>query len=593
MGGINAAGRSSLHWGFQRMIYDQLDRQTQQHTLQALAQLTGTALDQQLASTLIRALPADRSLTTNLNVTAPTPTALTVRKMDLPATIPDHWTVESRGDKHVYITVPAHTPLRIPVRDAERRVSAAGQLPTGFAPGNTYPSRHHPRALQMTVFGASDTLGSLGLPWQTVMDHVAADRVGVFASNAMAQLDQAGIGGVMRSPLQGQRITAKQVPLGLGEMCADFINAYVLRTMGLTGGMLGACATFLYNLERGISAIRSGRARVVMVGTSEAPLEAEIMEGYRAMGALAEDRDLAALDGVASADLRRACRPFSDNCGFTMGESAQFALLMADDLALELGAPIMAAVPDVFIHADGAKKSISAPGVGNYITLGKAAHRVRQLIGEQGLRHHSYVHAHGTGTPQNRTTESRVLDRTATAFGISDWPVVAIKAYVGHTLGSASGDQLAAALGGFANGWLPGIQTVDHIADDVHQAHLRFCLQHQARDDMQATLINSKGFGGNNATAVVLSPDTTKAMLAQRHGQSAITAWQHRHENSLAGQQQHRQHCLSEAPLAQYHFDQGVIQDSAVSMTADSLTIGDRQITLQDDEALADYALKR
>ena len=93
-------------------------------------------------------------------------------------------------------------------------------------------------------------------------------------------------------------------------------------------------------------AIRQGRARLVVVGTSEAPLVPEVMEGYRAMGALAEDEALAALDGAASADLRRACRPFGDNCGFTMAESAQFAVLMDDALALELGAQALREAPE-------------------------------------------------------------------------------------------------------------------------------------------------------------------------------------------------------------------------------------------------------
>jgi len=377
----------------------------------------------------------------------------------------------------------------------------------------------------------------------------------VYASNAMSQMDDNGLGGVMRFPPNGQRITSKQVPLGLGEMTADFLNAYVLHSVGTTGGMLGACATFLYNLEKGVHAIRSGRVRVAIVGTSEAPLVPEIMEGYRAMGALAEDQALAALDGAASADLNRACRPFSDNCGFTMAESAQFTVLMDDALALELGADILGAVPDVFIHADGGKKSISAPGVGNYLTVGKAAALTRQLIGEKGLREHSFVHAHGTGTPQNRITESVILERTAKAFGIEHWPVVAIKAYVGHSLGSAGGDQLSATLGSFAHGWLPGIRTVDHIADDVHRDHLNFCLEHQPHDALQASLINSKGFGGNNATAVALSPTVAETMLKQRHGQQAFAGWQQRREGVREAKARFRDHCLTEAPKPVYRFN--------------------------------------
>jgi acetoacetyl-[acyl-carrier protein] synthase len=91
------------------------------------------------------------------------------------------------------------------------------------------------------------------------------------------------------------------------------------------------------------------------------------MDGYLAMGALATDKGLRQLDGQTDTeqpDNRRACRPFGDNCGFTMAESAQVVILMDDALAIELGAPILAGAPFVSVRADGAKKSISGPGAG-------------------------------------------------------------------------------------------------------------------------------------------------------------------------------------------------------------------------------------
>ena len=593
MGGINAAGRSAQHFAFQRLIFDALDSTQQHDTRNALSRLTGNDSDSVLARTLIRALPDSHQLHGALAGTSDVPITLEMRNMDLPDSLPPGWQVTAVDKRRSRVTLPAGLGLRVP-HDTPRRVSAAGQLPDGFDPGALYASRSHPRALQMAIFGISDALGDLGMDWAQVADRVRPDQVAVYASNAMSQMDDNGLGGVMRFPPNGQRITSKQVPLGLGEMTADFLNAYVLHSVGTTGGMLGACATFLYNLEKGVHAIRSGRVRVAIVGTSEAPLVPEIMEGYRAMGALAEDQALATLDGAANADLQRACRPFSDNCGFTMAESAQFTVLMDDALALELGADILGAVPDVFIHADGGKKSISAPGVGNYLTMGKAAALTRQLIGEQGLRRHSFVHAHGTGTPQNRITESVILDRTAKAFGIDHWPVVAIKAYLGHSLGSAGGDQLSAALGSFAHGWLPGIRTVDHIADDVHRDHLNFCLDHQPHDDLQASLINSKGFGGNNATAVALSHTMAESMLKQRHGQQAFASWQQRREAVREAKAGFREHCLTQAPAPIYRFNEGVMADEHVSLSHDAVQLqGRAAMPFDDDAGLKDYQLKR
>ena len=54
-----------------------------------------------------------------------------------------------------------------------------------------------------------------------------------------------------------------------------------------------------------------------------------------------------------------------------------------DELAMELGATVYGAATDVFVNADGHKKSISGPGVGNYITMAKAAAAARALVGEE------------------------------------------------------------------------------------------------------------------------------------------------------------------------------------------------------------------
>ena len=60
----------------------------------------------------------------------------------------------------------------------------------------------------------------------------------------------------------------------------------------------------------------------------------------------------------------------------------------------------------------------------------------------------------------------------AKVFGIERWPVSAVEAYVGHSMASAGGDQLVAAMGTWEFGWMPGITTVDHIAEDVHDSNL-------------------------------------------------------------------------------------------------------------------------
>ena len=426
----------------------------------------------------------------------------------------------------------------------------------------------------MTIIAASDAVRSVGIPWHTLMHHLRPDEVSVYASSAMAQLDQHGTGGMLQARLRGGRVSSKQLPLGLNTMPADFVNAYVLGSVGCTGAIAGACASFLYNLRLAVEDIQSGRRRLVVVGNAEAPLVPEVIEGYHAMSALATDEQLCKLDGVSVPDYRRASRPFGENCGFVLGESAQYFVLCDDELALTLGADIHGAVPEVFVNADGFKKSISSPGPGNYITLAKAVAAMRGMFGDRAVREQSFVQAHGSSTPQNRVTESRIFDEVAKAFGIEHWPITAVKAYLGHSLAPASADQMVNTLGVFAHELLPGIKTTPAIADDVHRDHLDFTLTDLPLPGRaEIGFLNSKGFGGNNATGAVISPRLAEAMLLKRHGSAAISQWQARREATRAATREYDDACCRGPMQPIYNFGDGIIDEEQIQISTDSLKL--------------------
>lgn len=503
-------------------------------------------------------------------------TSFVLSKRHIPNEIPLHWQVEPLADEPGKVKVKVAGDLQVLIPDLrDSLVKSAGQLPSGFKPGTLYPSRNHPRGLQMTVYAASDAIQSLGIDWDQVLAHVAPDQIGVYSSAAMSQLDQNGVGGMLQAGLLGKRVTSKQCPLGFAEMPADFVNAYIIGSVGGTGANIGACATFLYNLRQGIEDIRSGNKRVVIVGTSEAPITPEVIEGYRTMGALVQDNELLALDPEAvEPDHQRACRPFSSNAGFTLAEAAHYVVMFDDELALSLGANIHGAVADVFVNADGFKKSISSPGVGNYVTMAKAVAATRAIIGESRLAN-TYVQAHGTSTPQNRVTESRILNEISKTFGLGSWPVAAVKSYVGHSIGSAAADQLVASLGVWAHGYIPGIKTIDHLAEDVESGHLNILLDHLevGNQGIDAAIINSKGFGGNNATASVLAPHRVRSMLETKHGKSALAAYDRENEQVRERAGDYDTACLQGRASPIYHFGEDVKQDEDVSFEGNELRI--------------------
>lgn len=594
-GGINPAGRSSSHHAYRRLVIESLGAGDARETYASLAALMGLADAEDAARrqyirqhTLIRriesslfdvaAVPVNSAARlTPENATLD----FTLERRQLPQRIPDNWQIREQGDTSPYSRVAVSVTGELPVLVPDRRISAvssAGQLPTGFDLESQYQSRSHPRGLQMTVFGASDALGSLGIDWNLLRQQLPGDQIAVYASSAMGQLDQNGTFGMLAAPFQGRRVSSKNCPLGLAEMTADFINAYILGNVGTTGANIGACASFLYNLRLGMNDIRDGRSRVAVVGASEAPLTPEVIEGYRTMGALAEDEQLRKLDGLDDsrpADLFRASRPFAENCGFVLAEAAQFVILMDDETALQTGAQVFGSVADVFINADGFKKSIPGPGIGNYLTLGKATAVARAILGETALRRRTYIHAHGTGTPQNRVTESHILNEMARQFGISRWPVAAIKSHLGHSLASASGDQLIGALGTWAYGFIPGIKTISGVAEDVHHSQLDILLEDRETgpEGMDAALLNSKGFGGNNATACILAPHVTWRMLQGKHGRRAVREAGRRNERVRQASADYDARMLRNEVRPTYLFGKGVVNGEELGLNAQEIRI--------------------
>ncbi len=325
--------------------------------------------EQILAGTLIRkieknhfdvdATPWQQKLTMKANDDSKI--VFSCRKRDLPEPVPAAWQVIELDPKTVEVTIVDQIEVK---HDSYRDnpIKAAGQLPTGFEPSLMYNSRYQPRGLQATIFAATDAIRSTGLEWDKVMNSVRPDQIGTYSASVAGQMNDEGLGGLVRSRLRGDRVSTKQLALGLNTMSTDFINAYVTGSVGTTFTTSGACATFLYNLRAAVNDIQAGRTRVAIVASVECAITPEIIEGFGNMGALANEEGLRKLDGTEHVDYRKTSRPFGENCGFTIGEGAQVAILMDDALALELGAQIMGSVVDVYVNADGVKKSITAPG---------------------------------------------------------------------------------------------------------------------------------------------------------------------------------------------------------------------------------------
>ena len=532
VGGINSAGRSSFDFSYKRLVFDGLDASTKKSLLKDLNSLTNSEISSEkdiFEKTLVRKVNSDL--------------------FD-----PD-----------------------LLMKDV-MNVNAAGQLPEGINLSEMYNSRQHPKGIQMTIFGVTDCLRNIGKDWDTeIKPLLDPKKIGVFSGPAIGQLDYEGMGGLLQSRKIGKRASSKHLSMSLIGMSADFINAYVLGSLGKTGTVAGACATFLYNLDLALKGIKNNELDFSIVGSAEAPINPEITDGFLATTGIADDKKILEMqirnndDNSEEVDHKNACRPFGDNAGMILGEAAQFVAVTTLEFAIENGLKILGGFTDVAINADGFKKSISSPGIGNYITMAQSLSNTLKIgcsIQE------SIVIAHGTGTFQNRSTESDVLNRVAEGFKLKDWKVTALKGMLGHTMGPAAGDELITAIGIWNHGLIPGINTTKKLANDVLTDNLDFCLSTREidKEKVDAIYLNAKGFGGNNGSCGVVSPSFIKSKINKTDLKN--------YEKKLSDTEVKRKVYLEESNAGNYdliyRFKEEVLDPSKdMKITKDKISISD------------------
>ena len=161
-----------------------------------------------------------------------------------------------------------------------------------------------------------------------------------------------------------------------------------------------------------------------------------------------------------------------------------------------------------------------------------------------------------------------MLSRVAKAFGLDSLSVTAIKSQIGHSQGTAGGDQLAASLGAFASQTAPGIGTVETLAPDVTQDGLDFVLKSR-QQRITAALINAKGFGGNNATAAILSPEATATLLKSRHGAIPLEG-----SDEVQVRQAQYRHKIDHGTIEiLYHYGENIIEGSDLEIGPESIDV--------------------
>jgi 3-oxoacyl-[acyl-carrier-protein] synthase II len=264
--------------------------------------------------------------------------------------------------------------------------------------------------------------------------------------------------------------------------------AIALNCRGPNMSIASACATSGHTLGESARAIRRGDAEVMLAGGSEAVITPVAVGAFAQMKALSTRNDAP----------ERASRPYdADRDGFVVGEGAVVFVLEEMEQARRRGARIYAELLGYGATADAHHLSALAPEA-------EGSRRSMELaLADAGIAPGSvgYVSAHATSTPGGDGEEAAAI---AAVFAESRdrLHVSAIKSMTGHLLGAAGALGALAAVLAMVKGVIPPTINLDNVDPPCAALGLDFTAHTSVEKRVDASLANSFGFGGTNASLV-------------------------------------------------------------------------------------------
>jgi 3-oxoacyl-[acyl-carrier-protein] synthase II len=243
-----------------------------------------------------------------------------------------------------------------------------------------------------------------------------------------------------------------------------------------------ACATGAEAIAWGLDILRSGRADVVVAGSTEAVIHPLPIAGFASMRAMSTRND----------EPERASRPFDKGRdGFVLGEGAGMVILERAEHARSRGARVYARLAGAGLTSDGYDIVQPDPtGQGIVRAVRAALHDAD--IAPTDVAH---VNAHATSTPVGDIPEL-----TALRVALGDHPVVtSTKSMTGHLLGAAGAVESIATILAIHHGVVPPTINLEDPDDGVVLDVAALKARHM---EIPAALNEGFGFGGHNAVLV-------------------------------------------------------------------------------------------
>ncbi len=358
-------------------------------------------------------------------------------------------------------------------------------------------------------------LGAAALAWRSAglegFDRLDRERLGIYLGSGEGSLDfdnyvtadligwnaeQRKLDAVAWAKAASARLSAvrelEQEPnMPLAHLAMEF-EAY-----GPAYNCLTACAASTQALGEATQILRRGDADVMISGGAHTMIHPFGVTGFNRLTALSTRNDEPAT----------ASRPFGvDRDGFVLGEGAGMLILETLDHARARGARVLAEVVGYGSSADAYRiTDIHPEGRG-------AVASMRWALEDAGVgpEQIDYISAHGTGTKENDSIETKAVKLVFAGQGAAPGnvpPVSSVKSMLGHLIAAAGAVEAITCVLAIRDGRLPPTMNLhrpdpacdlDYVANQSREARVRIALS------------NSFGFGGQNDTLVLRHYDPAK-----------------------------------------------------------------------------------
>jgi acyl transferase domain-containing protein/NADPH:quinone reductase-like Zn-dependent oxidoreductase/acyl carrier protein len=258
-----------------------------------------------------------------------------------------------------------------------------------------------------------------------------------------------------------------------------------------------ACSSSLVALHQACEALRSGRVEAALVGGVQLLLSPYPFVGFARAGMLSPTGRCHAFDARAD--------------GYVRAEGAGAVLLKPLPQALADGDAVRGVILATGVNAAGRTMGLSLPSREAQAAL------LRQVMEEAGADpdRFAYFEAHGTGTQAGDPSEAWAIGEALARRRARPLPIGSVKTNIGHTEPASGMAGLLKAMLVLERGEIPPSLHFSEPNPNIDFSGLKLQVtttREKVRTGASLAGVNSFGFGGTNASAVLAAPPKRRRM---------------------------------------------------------------------------------